>query len=184
MQLEQRLLGDFIAQTDLRNRDGSLSQLMGINIRKEFMPSVANISGLDLTKYKVIQRGQFAYNPMHVGRDRALPIGLVRAVDRLLVSPAYTSFEIVDPEELHPEYLMMWFMRSEFDRLAWFTTDNSVRGGFSWSSLCGMKIPYRSPDEQSELIAEYDSIMARIRLNEEMNNELRNLAELIRTSHF
>lgn len=184
MSTNQKKLGEFIEQTDLRNSDGEISILMGINIKKKFMPSVANQSGLDLTKYKVVLKNQFAYNPMHVGRDRALPIGLVRETDKVLVSPAYVTFQIRDGAELAHEYLMMWFMRPEFDRFAWFTTDNSVRGGFSWSSLCDMRIPHRTIDGQRELVAKYNSIMDRIRLNEAINDELHTIAEAIRVSGF
>lgn len=184
MKSTSKKIGQFIRQVDIRNVAGSSSKLMGINIRKEFMPSVANQTGLDLNKYKLVFKYQFAYNPMHVGRDRALPIGLVRSEDPVLLSPAYVVFEVVDHEELDPEYLMMWFMRPEFDRLAWFTTDNSVRGGFSWSSLCAMEIPYRNITEQRKLLSEYNSIMERIRLNERMNDELRKTAALLRATRF
>ena len=95
------------------------------------MPSVANTTGTDLSKYKVVSKGQFAYNPMHVGRDEVLPISLLMDNEPIIVSPAYVVFEIIDTQELDSEYLMMWCRRPEFDRNVWFTTDSSVRGGFS-----------------------------------------------------
>lgn len=184
MAFESKKLGIFIRQTNVRNIDGKLTDLQGINIQKKFMPSVANLTDLDLTKYKIVNKNQFAYNPMHVGRDRVLPISLLRDRDELIVSPAYVVFEIIDINELHPDYLMMWFNRPEFDRRAWFTTDNSVRGGFSWAALCGMDIPYVSPDKQAEIIEEYNGIMDRIRLNEKMNAELHKIAHLLRSFSF
>ena len=128
MRSNYRRIGDFIQQVKVKNKDGSCDQLLGINIDKYFMPSVANVVGTDLTKYKVVQKNQFACNRMHVGRDNRIPLALSQSSDPFIVSPAYTVFEITNTSELYPEYLMMWFSRAEFDREAWFHTDADVRG--------------------------------------------------------
>ncbi len=115
--------------------------LLGISIDKEFMPSVANVIGTDLSRYKLISKGLFACNPMHVGRDERLPIALYQKDSPAIVSPAYFMFEIIDRDILNEEYLMMWFRRPEFDRECWFMTDGSVRGGITWDDLCRIKAP-------------------------------------------
>lgn len=142
-------LGDFIEQVTIRNKDLSITEPKGINMHKEFIPSVANIIGTDMSKYRVVKNAQFAYNPMHVGRDHLVPIALHLGQENIIVSPAYVVFEITRPQDLLPQYLMFWFKESNFDRRAWFTTDNSVRGGFSWDSLCDMPIPIPTPQEQA-----------------------------------
>ena len=131
MKSNYKKIGDYVRQVSNRNIGLKTTNLKGININKEFMPSVANINGTDLSKYKIVKKDQFAFNPMHVGRDEVLPISLWRDDEEIIVSPAYTVLEITDTSILNPEYLMMWFERSEFDRNCWFTTDNSVRGGFN-----------------------------------------------------
>ena len=90
------LLGNHIRLIDNRNKDLVTEQVLGINIDKFFMPSVANVIGTDLSKYKLIQKGNFACNPMHVGRDERLPVALYKDDEPAIVSPAYFMFEIKD----------------------------------------------------------------------------------------
>lgn len=179
MKSNYKSLGEYIRQVKVRNRDLGLTEPMGINISKFFMPSVANTNGTDLSKYRIVKNGQFAYNPMHVGRDEVLPIALLKGKNKIIVSPAYVVFEIIDEEVLNPEYLMMWFRRKDFDRNAWFTTDNSVRGGFSWESLCEMELPIPSPEKQQEIVNEYNAVVNRIKLNEELNRKLEETAQTL-----
>lgn len=157
----------------------AVTNLRGININKLFMPSVANTVGVDLSKYKIVSKHQFAFNPMHVGRDEMLPISMLEVDEPVIVSPAYVVFEIKDHNELAPEYLMMWCRRPEFDRNAWFTTDSSVRGGFSWSDFCEMELPVPSIEKQREIVREYNVIMNRIQLNEQLNQKLEETAQAI-----
>jgi type I restriction enzyme S subunit len=126
---------------DERNRNLEISNLLGINISKNFMPSVANQTGLDLSKYKVVRKGRFACNIMHVGRDEKFPVSLYSEESPAIVSPAYMTFEVIDPELVLPEYLMMIFQKPEFDRYAWYVSDSSVRGGLEWDRFCEIEIP-------------------------------------------
>ena len=181
MKSNYKKLGDFIQQVKKRNNDNSLTvdNLRGINISKEFMPSVANVTGTDLSVYKVVEKNQFAYNPMHVGRDEILPISMLVNEDKVIVSPAYVIFEIVNTDKLLPEYLMIWCRRREFDRNAWFTTDSSVRGGFNWEDFCDLELPVPSIEKQKEIIKEYHTITDRIKLNESLNQKLEDTAQSI-----
>lgn len=171
-------IGSYVRQVKAKNIDGAVSTLRGVSIEKFYMPSVANINGVDLKKYKVVSPGQFAFNPMHVGRDRVLPISLLVNKESVIVSPAYTVFEITN-KELLPEYLMMWFRRTEFDRYAWFKTDGNVRGGLSWDDFCEIEIPVPLPDEQQKVIDQYKSVTSRIRLNKQLDTKLEESAQAI-----
>lgn len=55
MKSNYKRLGDYIRQVDVRNRGIITNNLLGINIDKFFMPSVANIIGTDLSNYKLIK---------------------------------------------------------------------------------------------------------------------------------
>ena len=152
-------LGDYIQLVDKRNKDLEVTNLLGVNIFKNYMPSVANQTGLDLSKYKVVTKGQFATNLMHVNRDEVLPVALYTDEKPALVSPAYKTFEVIDENELLPEFLMMEFQRPEFDRKAWTYCDSSVRGGLEWDRLCDMQIPEIDIDEQKKYVALYKGIL-------------------------
>jgi type I restriction enzyme S subunit len=179
MRSSYKPIGRFIRLVKTRNAGLEVTELRGIRINKEFMPSVANVIGTDLGNYKVVRKNQFAYNPMHVGRDGILPIARLEAEEPVIVSPAYVVFEIRNPDELLPEYLMMWCRRPEFDRQAWFTTDSSVRGGFDWKDFCEMEMPVPSPEKQREIVAEYETVVNRIALNERLGRKLEETAQAI-----
>ena len=165
-------LGNYIRLVDTRNTDIVTEQVLGINIDKYFMPSVANVIGTDLSKYKLITKGKFACNPMHVGRDKRLPVALYTEDEPAIVSPAYFMFEIIDNSILNEDYLMMWFRRPEFDRLCWLRTDGSVRGGITWDDICRMKVPVPPLDEQIEIVQSYQAITDRIALKKQINDNL------------
>lgn len=167
-----RKLGDFIRQVDDRNKKLITKNVLGINIDKCFMPSVANVIGTDLSKYKLISKNRFACNPMHVGRDERLPIALYTEEEPSIVSPAYFMFEIVDIETLNPNYLMMWFRRPEFDRECWYYTDGSVRGGITWDDLCRLELPIPPMDKQLEIVNRYRNIENRIEIKKKINDNL------------
>jgi len=157
--MSYKRLGDYIQLVDNRNRDLSVTNLLGINIFKNYMPSVANQTSLDLSKYKVVSKGQFATNLMHVNRDEVLPVALYSGEQPALISPAYKTFEVIDEAELLPEFLMMEFQRPEFDRKAWTYCDSSVRGGLEWDRLCDMQIPDIDIDEQKKYVALYKGLL-------------------------
>ena len=165
-------LGKHIQLVDYRNSEEVTSTVLGISIDKEFMPSVANVIGTDLSRYKLISKGLFACNPMHVGRDERLPIALYEKDNAAIVSPAYFMFEIIDRDVLNEEYLMMWLRRPEFDRECWFMTDGSVRGGISWDDLCRIKLPVSSYARQCEIVGSYRAITDRIALKRAENDNL------------
>ena len=165
-------LGKHIQLVDYRNSEEVTSTVLGISIDKEFMPSVANVIGTDLSRYKLISKGLFACNPMHVGRDERLPIALYEKDSPAIVSPAYFMFEIIDRDILNEEYLMMWFRRPEFDRECWFMTDGSVRGGITWDDLCRIKLPVPSYARQCEIVESYRAITDRIALKRAENDNL------------
>lgn len=172
MKSNYNALGNYIRLVDTRNTDLVTEQVLGINIDKYFMPSVANVIGTDLSKYKLITKDKFACNPMHVGRDERLPVALYTEDEPAIVSPAYFMFEIIDNSILNEDYLMMWFRRPEFDRLCWLRTDGSVRGGITWDDICRMKVPVPPLDEQIEIVQSYQAITDRIALKKRINDNL------------
>lgn len=172
-------LGKHIQLVDYRNSEEVTSTVLGISIDKEFMPSVANVIGTDLSRYKLISKGLFACNPMHVGRDERLPIALYEKDSPAIVSPAYFMFEIIDRDVLNEEYLMMWLRRPEFDRECWFMTDGSVRGGITWDDLCRIKLPVPSYARQCEIVESYRAITDRIALKRAENDNLANTEQAI-----
>ena len=157
--MSYKRIGNYIRLVSNRNSDWAITNLLGVNIYKNFMPSVANTSGVDLSKYKIIRKGQFATNIMHVNRDEILPVALFQKDEPAIVSPAYMTFEVIDETELLPEFLMMEFQRPEFDRRAWTYCDSSVRGGLEWERFCDIEIPIPHIVEQRKFVALYNGLL-------------------------
>ena len=178
------ILENHIHLVDERNSELITTQVLGINIDKFFMPSVANVIGTDLGKYKLLSKGQFACNPMHVGRDERLPIALYEDDAPAIVSPAYFVFEIINTEALDPAFLMMWFRRAEFDRICWLHTDGSVRGGITWEDICRLKVLVLDIEEQRRIVRAYKIINERIELKRKINDNLESQAIAIYHSIF
>ena len=179
MKSNYKRLGDYIRQVNIKNTDGKVDLLVGVNLQKQFMSSVANTIGTDLTKYKVIKKGQFGCKFMSVGRDGKLPIALMQEHEEAIISSAYYVFEVKDESELLSEYLMMWLSRSENDRYLWFISGADVRGSISWDDFCSIEINIPSIEKQKEIVKEYHTIEKRIQLNEQLNQKLEETAQAI-----
>lgn len=171
-------LGDYIREVDVRNRDLKVKKLVGLTINKAFIPSVANTIGTDLSNYKVIRKEQFACSLMQVSRDGKMPIAMFED-ECAIMSPAYPMFEVVDKKILLPQYLMMWFSRNDFDREASFYAIGGVRGSLTWNDFCDFKIPIPPIDQQRKIVAEYNAIQQRIKLNEQLIVKLEETAQTI-----
>jgi type I restriction enzyme S subunit len=158
-------LGVYIREVNERNSDLAITNLLGVSMEKTFIPSVANLNGVDMSVYKVLKNEQLACKLMSVGRDEKLPVDLYREQEPSIVSSAYYVFEPKDKEELLPEYLMMWLCRPENDRYIGFISGGDVRGGISWETFCSLPIKVPSISKQQEIVKEYKVIQKAISLN-------------------
>ena len=175
---EYKRLGDYIREVNVRNRELKVTNLVGLTIDKAFIPSVANVIGTDLSNYKVIRKEQFACSLMQVSRDGKMPVAMFKE-DEAIMSPAYPMFEVIDKTMLMPQYLMMWFSRSEFDREASYYAVGGVRGSLTWEDFCNMQLPIPSITRQREIVSEYETLTNRIRLNNQMIQHLEATAQAL-----
>ena len=172
-------LGDYIREVDVRNRDLKVTKLLGVSISKEFMPSIANTIGTDMSSYKVVEPRQFAYGPVTSRNGDKVSIALYKEDESAIISQAYTVFEVKNKQELLPEYLMMWFRRPEFDRYARFKSHGSAREIFSWEEMCDVELPVPPIEQQQKIVSEYEAITHRIRLNEQIITKLEETAQTL-----
>lgn len=184
MRSNYKKLGPYIEQVNNRNKDLTVDLLLGVSIRKILMPSIANTVGTNMNTYRIIENGQFAYGPVTSRNGDKVSIALMEDYDEAIVSQAYTVFKIRDPSELLPEYLMMWFRRPEFDRYARFKSHGSARETFDWDELCEVKLPIPSPERQKEIVYEFNTVVNRIKLKEELINKLEETAQNIFKYYF
>lgn len=175
---EKIRIGDFTREIDIKNSDGKIKEVQGVNKDKVFMPTVA--SGEDLTKYKCVPPNHLACNFMHVGRDVALPIALNNGKSVLLVSPAYCVYS-VDEDTVLAEYILMWLTRDEIERYAWFLCDSSVRSGLEKNRFLDIDIPFISKPEQGNLVKLHKALISRRKINDHLKKQIKDICPVLIT---
>ncbi len=179
MKLNYKKLGKYIEVVNIRNKELKVERLLGVSIKKILMPSIANTVGTNMKTYKIIKKNQFAYGSVTSRNGDKISIALLEDFDEAIVSQAYTVFEVIDTNELNPEYLMMWFRRPEFDRYARFMSHGSARETFDWDEMEEVELPIPTIEKQNEIVKEYNTIVNRIKLNETLNQKLEETAQAI-----
>lgn len=171
-------VGDLLEEIDVRNTDGSITSVQGINIGKQFMPSVADTSSVNLRNYKVVHEGQFAYSSMQTGRDECIRIALHDKSTPILISPAYSVLQVKDPSII-AEYIMLWFSRPETDRYGWFASDASVRANLDLDRFYEIQIPMPDTSKQQSIANIYIAYMLRREINEQLKAQIRDVCPIL-----
>ncbi len=175
----QKPVGELIKYIDERNEDGGIIRFFGININKEFMPTVANINNVDATKYKVVKRNRFVFSGMQTGRDRTIRVALFSEDESIIVSPAYTTFEIRDEKFLMPEYLFMLFSRDESDRYGWFISDSSVRANLDLDRFEEITFIIPPIKIQKSIVGIYNAYITRMEINEKLKKQIKDICPVL-----
>ena len=173
----KRNVDSLLREVDFRN-DKGIQEVMGINITKQFMPSVANVNGVDLKKYKMVNDGQFAFSGMQTGRDKCIRIALYNGQEPIIISPAYTVLEPKD-NSIIPEYIMMWFLRKEVDRLGWFMSDASIRTNLDMDRFYEIEIPVPSHEIQKSIVEIFHSYNERKEINEKLKVQIKDICPIL-----
>lgn len=158
MALTKFRIGQLIKIVDERNSYG-IKSFYGININKEFMPTVANTEGLDECNYKVVRKNRFVFSGMQTGRDVCIRISMYLEEDPIIVSPAYTTFEIETTDIVLPTYFFMIFLSKERDRLGWFYSDGSIRSNLDWDRFCDMELVLPDLPTQQKYVDIYNAMV-------------------------
>ncbi len=159
MALTKYRIGDLVSIVDERNNLG-LRNFSGININKEFMPTVADTEGLDESKYKVVRKNRFVYSGMQTGRDMCIRISMYNEDEPTIISPAYVTFEVTRTDVVLPLYFFMRFLSKEKDRYGAFCSDGSIRSNLDWDVFCDITLDLPSIDIQKKYVAIYNSLLA------------------------
>lgn len=174
----QKHLSKLLREVDNRNGDGEIKSVQGINISKQFMPSVADVNGVDLKKYKLVKKGQFAFSGMQTGRDECIRIALCDMEVPVIISPAYTVFE-VNEKSVIPEYIMIWFLRKETDRRGWFMSDSSIRTNLDLDRFFEIEIPIPEEKVQQSIVELYAVYIARRKISDRLKIQIQDICPIL-----
>lgn len=159
MALNKYKIGKLVTVVDERNNLG-IKIFYGINIDKEFMPTVANTEGLDESKYKIVKKNRFVYSGMQTGRDECIRISMYQGDDTIIVSPAYTTFEVTATDIVLPLYFFMKFLSKEKDRYGAFCSDGSIRSNLDWDVFCNIELDLPPISIQQKYVDIYNAMLA------------------------
>lgn len=150
-------LGELIELTDERNSMGrySLEDVKGISTEKNFIETKANMDGVSLDSYKVVNYGEFAYVPDTSRRGDKIALAFNSDSNSILISSIYTTFKCKRNDVLSPVFLFMFFNRPEFDRYSRFNSWGSARETFSWDDFCDIDITFPSIEQQRKYVDVY-----------------------------
>jgi len=171
-------VGDLLKDVDCRNETGKITEVQGINISKQFMPSVADTNGVNLNNYKLVKKGQFAYSGMQTGRDECIRIALYQGDKPIIISPAYSVFEVKEKPVL-AEYIMVWFSRAQSDRRGWFMSDSSIRTNLDLERFYEIKIPVPEMKMQSAIVELYSAYTARRNISEQLKAQIKGICPIL-----
>lgn len=172
-------VGDFLDVVDKRNSEQAYSGVQGININKEFFPTVANVDESNTRNYKVVEQNQFAFSGMQTGRDKCIRIALNEEPNPIIVSPAYTVLKIKAENSVLTHYIMMWFSRKQVDRFGWFASDGSIRSNLDLERFLEMRIPLPDISAQKEIVNIHKCYIERQRIAAQLKEQLNNLCPIL-----
>lgn len=166
-----------LKEVDKRNNN-KLTDVQGINISKQFMTTIADTSNANLSNYKIVEKNNFAFSGMQTGRDKCIRIALNQKESSIIITSAYTVLEVFNKSVL-PEYIMMWFMREEIDRLGWFLSDSSIRANLDLNNFFDILIPIPELKIQQNIVNIYNTYNLRKEINEKLKEQIKNICPIL-----
>ena len=162
MALTRYKLGELIELCDVRNYEGTytLDDIRGISTGKEFIDTKANMDGVSLSSYKVVNCQEFAYVADTSRRGDKIAIAFNNGDKSILISSIYTVFCVSRENRLLSDYLFIYFNRPEFDRYARFNSWGSARETFNWEDMCDVDIDLPDIVVQQKYVDIYKAMVA------------------------
>jgi len=145
-------LGPYIEQLYERNTDNLYdeSDAIGVNIDKVIRPMKGHLENKKFDTFFVVRPKNFVYNPRG---SRKLGLGYNDTDNTCITTFNNVVFHIKDyVSDILPEYLFLILSRKEWDRQAEYMSWGSSTEVFTWSTLCEVKIPLPSPEEQQKVV--------------------------------
>lgn len=180
-EMPSKKIKDYIQPLDDRNNKGlyDVNNVKGLSIQKEFIETKANLRGVSLTSYKVVKPESFAYVTVTSRNSNKITMAYNRTDDTYIVSSSYIVFNISKPELLNPEYLFMFFERSEFDRYTRFHSWGSARETFAWDDLVEVEIPISDIKIQKSIVDIYNAYITRMEINEKLKEQIKDICPVL-----
>lgn len=172
---KKRMLGDFIIETNMKNEDGSIKKVLGVESTGNFMKTRAKMKGVNIKNYSVVNNNDFAYNPSRINLGS---IARYEDEDPCIISPMYTTFKVIS-KTLNPLFLSLWFSRKEFHRYTWYYSTGSVRDLFDINLMKEVNLPYPDISIQNSIANIYKVYTERKEINEKLKEQIKSICPIL-----
>lgn len=167
-------IGDYIEKINNKNTNKDITLVQGVEASGQFMNTKAKMSGIDISKYNIVEIDDIAYNPSRIN------IGSVAICKQTcVVSPMYEVFRVSETTKLLPQYLIMWLGRKETQRYTLFKAMGSVRDTFDFSLMEEYEIPVPSIELQKSIVDIYNAYITRRELNEKLKSLIKDICPIL-----
>lgn len=174
-------LGAYIELSEAKNDDliYPLESVRGVSIEKKLIDTKADMSGVNLKPYLLLQPDDFAYVTVTSRNGEKISLAINDSEDTFICSSSYVVFRSKDKNKLYPHYLMLYFSRPEFNRYARFCSWGSARETFDWSEMCEVEIPIPDITVQKSISEMYKCYSKRKAIGEKLKEQIKSICPIL-----
>ena len=179
--LSRRKLGSYISMCENKNDDlvYGIDAVRGVSIEKKFIDTKANMEGVSLKPYAIVNPNEFAYVTVTSRNGEKISLARNNSNDIYICSSSYIVFKINNTRELLPEYLSLLFERSEFNRYSRFNSWGSARETFDWEEMCDVRIPVPDIEIQQDIVNIFEAYNTRKDINEKLKAQIKDICPIL-----
>lgn len=170
-------IGRYIERHDIRNGKNGSKNVMGISTSKQFREPTSKVNKNELANYKVCHPRQIGF-VQTTHNEKVFTYAFNNTKEDIVVSSVNEIFSTQE-DKLYPEYLCMFFNRTEFDRYARFHSWGSARETFTWNDLIDVKIPIPDIAIQKSIAEMYTVYNKRKEINEQLKAQIKNICPIL-----
>ncbi len=152
---EMKTIGDCAKDISIKNRNGDPLDVLSCTKYKGLVRSLdyfgRKVYSDDLTTYKIITKGQFAYATNHIEEGS---LGYLDNLDRCVISPMYTVFEADD--SVNHQFLFKLLKSDKYVEKYGKLMLGSInrRGGLRWESFSKINLLLPPLDREIDLLTQ------------------------------
>lgn len=170
-------IGPYIERHDVRNGQNGTQNVMGVSTTKEFREPTSKVNRNDLANYKVVKPRQISF--VQTTHNEKVFCNALNNTDEDIVVTSVNEVFSTNENKLLPEYLVMFFNRTEFDRYARYHSWGSARETFTWDDLIKVQIPIADMEVQRSIVDIYTVYKERKAINEKLKAQIKAICPIL-----
>ena len=170
-------IGPYIERHDIKNGPNGTKNVMGVSTTKEFREPTSKVNRNELANYKVVKPRQISF--VQTTHNEKVFCNAFNNTDKDIVVTSVNEVFSTNENKLLPEYLIMFFNRTEFDRYARYHSWGSARETFTWNDLIKVEIPIADINIQKSIVDIYTVYKERKAINEKLKAQIKDICPIL-----